>query len=122
MNSLLAFLLRNGVGLLRDGAEVLIGQALIRAVTQKLKGLIIFYAVLAVFAMAALVFLYVLLYRFVAQRLDDVSAAAIWKKTGWRITPSAANARPTSARPPRGTTMAAAAGSGPGATNNCMPP
>jgi hypothetical protein len=77
MNSLLAFLLRNGAGILKDGAEVLIGQALIRAITQKLKGLIIFYTVAAVFAMAALVFLYVLIYRFLTSRLDDISAAAI---------------------------------------------
>jgi len=77
MTSLLAFLLRNGSGLIRDGAEILIGQALIRAVTQRLKGLLLFYAVLAVFALAALVFLYVLIYRFLSLRLDDISAAAI---------------------------------------------
>jgi hypothetical protein len=77
MNSLLAFLLRSGAGLLKDGAEVLISQALIRAVTQRLKGLIVFYVILAAFALAALVFLYVLLYRFLASRLGDVSAAAI---------------------------------------------
>jgi len=77
MNGLLAFLLRHGSGLLRDGAEIFIGQALIRAVTRRLKGIIAFYAVLAVFLLAALVFFYVLLYRFLAQRLDDVSAAAI---------------------------------------------
>jgi hypothetical protein len=77
MNSLLAFLLRNGAGLLKDGVEVLIGQALIKAVTQRLKGLIVFYAVIATFALAALVFLYVLLYRLVASRLGDISAAAI---------------------------------------------
>jgi len=77
MSGLIAFLLRNGSGLIRDGAEILIGQALIRAVTQRLKGLLLFYAVLAVFALAALVFLYVLIYRFLSLRLDDVSAAAI---------------------------------------------
>ena len=77
MNSLLAFLLRNGAGLLKDGAEVLIGQALVKAVTQRLKGLIVFYAVAAVFALAALLFLYVLLYSLLASRLDDVTAAAI---------------------------------------------
>jgi len=77
MSGLIAFLLRNGSGLIRDGAEILIGQALIRAVTQRLKGLLLFYAVLAVFALAALVFLYVLIYRFLSLRLDDISAAAI---------------------------------------------
>jgi len=77
MNSLLAFLLRHAGGLLKDGAEILIGQALIRAVTQRLKGIIAFYAVLAIFALAALVFFYVMLYRWLALRLDDVSAAAI---------------------------------------------
>ncbi len=44
---------------------------------QRLKGISPFYAVVAVFAVAALVFLYVLLYRFLASRLDDISAAAI---------------------------------------------
>jgi len=77
MTSLLAFLLRNGSGLIRDGAEILIGQALVRAVTQRLKGLLLFYAVLGVSALAALVFLYVLIYRFLSLRLDDISAAAI---------------------------------------------
>ena len=77
MNSLLAFLLRNGAGLLKDGAEVLISQALIRAVTQRLKGLVVFYAVMATFALAFLIFLYVLLYNLLASWLGDVSAAAI---------------------------------------------
>src|ERR1700744_2811061 len=77
MSGLIAFLLRNGSGLIRDSVEILIGQALIRAVTQRLKGLLLFYAVLAIFAAAALVFLYVLIYRFLSLRLDDISAAAI---------------------------------------------
>ena len=77
MNSLLAFLLRQGGGILKDAAEILIGQALIGAVTQRLKGILAFYSVLAVFALAALVFFYVLIYRFLSSRLDDVSAAAI---------------------------------------------
>jgi hypothetical protein len=77
MSGLLAFLLRNSGGLIREGAEILIGQALIRAVTQRLKGFLLFYAVLGMFALAALVFLYVLIYRWLSLRLDDVSAAAI---------------------------------------------
>jgi hypothetical protein len=77
MNSLMGFLLRQGSGILKDGAEILIGQALVRAVTQRLKGVVAFYAILAVFALAALVFLYVLLYRFLSLWLGDVSAAAI---------------------------------------------
>jgi hypothetical protein len=77
MSSLWALLLRHGSGILKDGFEILIGQALVRAVTQRLKGILAFYAVLAVFGLAALVFFYVLLYRFLAVRLDDVSAAAI---------------------------------------------
>ncbi len=77
MSGLVAFLLRSGSGLIRDGAEILIGQALIRAVTQRLRGFLLFYSVLAVFALAALVFLYVLVYRWLSLRLDDVSAAAI---------------------------------------------
>jgi hypothetical protein len=77
MNGLVAFLLRYGGGLLRDGAEILIGQALIRTVTQRLKGFLLFYAVVAIFALAALVFLYVLIYRWLSLRLGDVSAAAI---------------------------------------------
>jgi hypothetical protein len=77
MNSLLAFLLRQGGGILRDSAEILIGRALIGAVTHRLKGILAFYTVLMTFALAALVFLYVLLYRFLCLRLDEISAAAI---------------------------------------------
>jgi hypothetical protein len=77
MSGLLGFLLRNGSGLIKEGAEVLIGQALVRAVTQRLKGILLFYAVIAVFALAALIFFYVLLYRWLSLRFDDVSAAAI---------------------------------------------
>ena len=77
MSGLIAFLLRNGSGLIKDGAELLIGQALIRAVTQRLKGFLLFYAVIAVFALTTVVFLYVLIYRFLSSRLDDISAAAI---------------------------------------------
>ena len=77
MSGLLGFLLRNGSGLLKDSAEVLIGQALVRAVTQRLKGILLFYSVIAVFALAALIFLYVLIYRILSSRFDDISAAAI---------------------------------------------
>ena len=77
MSGLLGFLLRNGSGLLKDGAEILIGQALVRAVTQRLKGILLFYSVIVVFALAALVFFYVLLYRILASRLDDIGASAI---------------------------------------------
>jgi hypothetical protein len=77
MSGLLGFLLRNGGGLIKEGAEVLIGQALIRAITQRLKGILLFYAVIVVLALAALVFFFVLLYRWLSLRFDDVSAAAI---------------------------------------------
>ena len=77
MGGLLGFLLRNGSSLLKDGAEVLIGQALVRTFTERLKGILLFYAVIAVLALAALVFFYVLIYRLLAARLDDISAAAI---------------------------------------------
>ena len=77
MNSLLGVLLRQGSGILKDGVEILIGQALVRAVAQRLKGVVAFYTVLAVFALAALVFFYVLLYRFLSLRLGDIGAAAI---------------------------------------------
>jgi hypothetical protein len=77
MGAIIGFLLRNGSGLIKDGAEILIGQAVIRAVTQRLKGILIFYAVISVFALAALIFLYVLVYRWLSLQLDDVSAAAI---------------------------------------------
>jgi hypothetical protein len=77
MNSLLLFLLRNGGGVLREGAEIFIGQALIRAATQRLKGILVFYSVLAVFAVAALAFFYVLLYRGLSLRTSEQSAAAI---------------------------------------------
>ncbi len=77
MNSLLLFLLRNGSGVLREGAEIFIGQALVRAATQRLKGILIFYSVLAVFAVAALAFFYVLLYRWLSLWTSDQGAAAI---------------------------------------------
>jgi len=77
MSGLIAFLLRNGSGLIKDGAEILIGQALVRAVTQRLKGILLFYSIIVVLALATLVFLYVLAYRALSARLDDVSAAAI---------------------------------------------
>lgn len=77
MSGLFAFLLRNGGGLIKDSAEILIGQALVRAVTQRLKGFLLFYSFIAVLAVSALIFLYVLIYRVLAARLDDISAAAI---------------------------------------------
>jgi hypothetical protein len=77
MSGLLSFLLRNGSGLLRESAEVFIGQALVRAGTRKLKGILLFYAVLSVFALAALAFFYVLLYRWLALHMDDAPAAGI---------------------------------------------
>jgi hypothetical protein len=77
MNSLLLFLLRNGGGVLREGAEIFIGQALVRAATQRLKGILIFYSVLAVFAVGALAFFYVLLYRWLSLWTSDQGAAAI---------------------------------------------
>src|SRR6185312_17129947 len=77
MSGLLGFLLRNGGDLLKDGAEVLIGQALVRAVTQRLKGILLFYSVIAILAVTTLIFLYVLLYQALSSRLDHVSAAAI---------------------------------------------
>jgi len=77
MSGLLGFLLRNGSGLIKDGAEMLIGQALVRTVTERLKGILLFYAAIFVLALASLIFFYVLVYRLLAARLDDVSAAAI---------------------------------------------
>lgn len=77
MGSLLSFLLRNGGGILRESAEIFIGQALIRAATERLRNLLIFYAVLLLFALASLAFFYVLLYRWLATRMDDTAAAAI---------------------------------------------
>jgi hypothetical protein len=77
MNGLIAFLTRYGGGLLRDGAEILIGQALIRTLTQRLQGILLFYAAITGFSLSAIVFLYVLIYRWLSLRLDDVSAAAI---------------------------------------------
>lgn len=77
MNSLLMFLLRNGGGFLREGAEIFIGQALARAATQRLKNILAFYAVLAVFTVAALAFFYILLYRWLSIWTNEQSAAAI---------------------------------------------
>jgi len=77
MSGLLMFLLRNGGGVLKEGAELFIGQALARAATQRLKNLLAFYTVLAIFALAALVFFYVLLYRWLSVWTNEQSAAAI---------------------------------------------
>jgi hypothetical protein len=77
MNSLLSFLLRSGGGVLREGAEILIGQALVRAATQRLRGILIFYSALAIFAAAALAFFYILLYRWLSLWTSDQGAAAI---------------------------------------------
>jgi hypothetical protein len=68
---------RNGAGVFRDSAELFIGQALVRAATQRLKGILIFYAVLSIFAIASLAFFYVLLYRWLASEVGDTIAAAI---------------------------------------------
>lgn len=77
MSGLVGFLLRNGSGLVRDAVEALIGQALIQTVTQRLKGILLFYAAIALFALAALVFFYVLVYRLLSARLGDINAAAV---------------------------------------------
>jgi hypothetical protein len=42
-----------------------------------LKGFLLFYSFIAVFALSALVFFYVLIYRVLSSRLDGISAAAI---------------------------------------------
>jgi hypothetical protein len=77
MNSLLSFLLRSGGGVLRESAEVFLGQVLVTAATQRLKGFLLFYSVLSVFALATVAFLYVLLYRWLSLFVGDVGAAAI---------------------------------------------
>ena len=77
MSGLLGFLLRNGSGLIKDGAEMLIGQALVRTVTERLKGILLFYSVIFVLALASLIFFYVLIYRLLAARLDDAQLASL---------------------------------------------
>ncbi len=77
MNALLSYLLRSGGGILRESAELLISQALVRAATQKLRGILLFYGALSVFALASLMFFYVLLYRWLSQMVGDIGAAAI---------------------------------------------
>jgi hypothetical protein len=77
MNGIIAFLVRYAGRLLRDGAEILIGQALIRTVTRRLRGLLLFYAALSGFSLAAIVFLYVLIYRWLSLRMGEIDAAAI---------------------------------------------
>ncbi len=77
MSGLLSFLLRSGAGILRESAEAYIGRALIRRAVQSLVGLILFYGALTIFALAALAFFYLLLYRWLSALLGDVNAAAI---------------------------------------------
>jgi hypothetical protein len=77
MSGLLSFLLRSGGGILRESAEMFIGRALMRNAVRRLVGLVALYAALAVFALAALAFFYVLLYRWLSVRLGEESAAAI---------------------------------------------
>ena len=77
MNSLLSLLLRSGGDILRDSAELFIGKALVRAATQRLKGILFFYATLSLFALASLTFFYILIYRGVALLIGDVGAAAV---------------------------------------------
>jgi hypothetical protein len=77
MNGLLSFLLRSGGGILRESAEMFISQALVRAATQRLKGILFFYGAMLVFALASLMFFYVLLYRWLSQMVGDIAAAAI---------------------------------------------
>ena len=77
MSRLLSFLLRSGAGILRESAEVYIGRALVRRAVQSLLGFVLFYGALAIFALAALAFFYVLIYRGLSSRLGDESAAAI---------------------------------------------
>jgi hypothetical protein len=77
MSGVLSFLLRNGASLLRESAELFIGQALVRSATRRLKGILIFYAALSILALAALAFFYVLLYLWLASMLGDIAGAAI---------------------------------------------
>jgi hypothetical protein len=62
--------------LLRDGLAVAAGNQ-IRKSIRRMGGLVAYYGVVAVFALAALAFLYVLIYDWLAQRLDPLSAAGI---------------------------------------------
>src|SRR5476649_458438 len=77
MNALLSFLVKSGGGLLRESAEAYLGGVLVRKTIQELVRALIVYALVGIFSLAALVFLYVFLDRWLAARLGDESAAAI---------------------------------------------
>jgi hypothetical protein len=69
MNKLAAMLVREGLGRVAGNQ--------IRKSLRKLVAIIVYYAIMAVLALAALAFLYVLIYAWLAQAIDPESAAAI---------------------------------------------
>jgi dipeptide/tripeptide permease len=77
MSGLLSFLLKSGGGLLRESAEAYIGGVLVRKTIHELVRAAIVYVLIGVFSIVALVFLYIFLYQWLADRLDGKSAAAI---------------------------------------------
>ncbi len=70
MKGLISLLLRERVG-------AYVGRHVLRQMLNRVIGTIVFYAVLAVLALAALAFLYVLIDRWLAAEFDQESAAAI---------------------------------------------
>src|ERR1700733_15470337 len=77
MSGLLSFLLKSGGGLRRESAEAYIGGVLVRKTIHELVRAAIVYVLIGVFSIVALVFLYIFLYQWLADRLDGKSAAAI---------------------------------------------
>lgn len=77
MSWLISFLMKSGGGLLRESAEAYIGGVLVRKTIHELVRAAIVYILVGVFSTIALVFLYIFLYEWLADRLDGKSAAAI---------------------------------------------
>lgn len=77
MKDILSILLRGGLGLVVEGAELYVGRAVATRLKQRMEGLLAFYFALAVLALAASIFLYILLYQWLSSRYDGHAAAAI---------------------------------------------
>jgi hypothetical protein len=77
MNGLISFLMKSGGGLLRESAEAYIGGVLVRKTIHELVRAAIVYILIGAFSLVAVIFLYIFLYQWLADRLDGKSAAAI---------------------------------------------
>jgi len=77
MNALLSFLMKSGGGVLLESVEAYIGGVLVRRTMQRIARATVIYAIVGVLSLAALIFLYVFSYLWLAARLDGQRAAAI---------------------------------------------